>query len=91
MTIEHRKNRGATSQTGNRDALFLRDAHANRVKITLCDVASRLEVTLIIPQKEWHFVCYFFFSLALTTVQLDTKLRLRFTNKGEVLAVNKTY
>jgi hypothetical protein len=40
--------------------LFLRDAHANRVKITLYDIVSQLEVTLIIPQKEWHFVCYFF-------------------------------
>jgi len=80
MTIEHRKNRGAITQAGNRDA-FLRDAHANRVKVTLCDIVSQLEVTHIIPQKEWHFVCYFFFSLALTTVQLDTKLRLRFTRK----------
>jgi hypothetical protein len=71
--------------------LFLRDPHANRVKMTLHDIVSQLEVTLIAPQKEWHFVCYFFFSLALTTVQLDTKLRLRFTNKGEVLTVNKTY
>ena len=61
--------------------LFLRDSHANRVKMTLYDIVSQLEVTLIIPQKEWHFVCYFFFSLALTTVQLDTKLRLRFTHK----------
>ena len=49
--------------------------------MTLCDIVSELEVTLIIPQKEWHFVCYFFFSLALTTVQLDTKMRLRFTQK----------
>jgi hypothetical protein len=89
MTIEHRKNRGAPSQAENRDA-FLRDPHANRVKMTLHDIVSQLEVTLIAPQKEWHFVCYFFFSLALTTVQLDTKLRLRFTNKGEVLTVNKT-
>ena len=80
MTIEHRKNRGAPSQAGNRDA-FLRDPHASRVKMTLYDIVSQLEVTLIIPQKEWHFVCYFFFSLALTTVQLDTKLRLRFTHK----------
>ena len=61
--------------------LFLRDPHANRVKMTLYDIVSQLEVTLITPQKEWHFVCYFFFSLALTTVQLDTKLRLRFTHK----------
>ena len=80
MTIEHRKNRDAPSQAENRDA-FLRDTHANRVKMTLYDIVSQLEVTLIIPQKEWHFVCYFFFSLALTTVQLDTKLRLRFTHK----------
>ena len=41
--------------------LFLRDPHANRVKMTLCDIVSQLEVTLITPQKEWHFVCYFFF------------------------------
>ena len=33
-------------------------------------------------------MCYFFLSLALTTVQLDTKLRLRFTKKGEVLTYN---
>jgi len=49
--------------------------------MTLYDIVSQLELTLITPQKEWHFVCYFFFSLALTTVQLDTKLRLRFTHK----------
>ena len=60
MTIEHRKNRGAPSQAENRDA-FLRDPHANRVKMTLYDIVSQLEVTLITPQKEWHFVCYFFF------------------------------
>ena len=80
MKIEHRKNRDASSQAETRDA-FLRDPHASRVKMTLCDIVSQLEVTLIIPEKEWHFVCYFFFTLALTTVQLDTKLRLRFTHK----------
>jgi len=59
----------------------MRDYHASRVKMTLYDDVSQLEVTFFTPQKEWHFVCYFFFSLALTTVQLDTKLRLRFTHK----------
>ena len=59
----------------------MRGYHAIRVKMTLYDNVSELEVTFITPQKEWHFVCYFFFSLALTTVQLDTKLRLRFTHK----------
>ena len=59
----------------------MRGYHAIRVNMTLYDSVSQLEVTFITPQKEWHFVCYFFFSLALTTVQLDTKLRLRFTHK----------
>jgi hypothetical protein len=66
----------------------MRDNHAIRVKITLLDIISQLEFTFINLQKEWHFMCYFFFSLALTTVQLDTKLRLRFTKKGEVLTYN---
>jgi hypothetical protein len=66
----------------------MRDNHAIRVKITLLDIISQLEFTFINLQNEWHFMCYFFFSLALTTVQLDTKLRLRFTKKGEVLTYN---
>ena len=90
MTIEHRKNRGAISQAGNRDA-FLRDAHANRVKITLCDVVSRLEVTLIIPQKEWHFVCYFFFQFGVDNGSIGHEDAPPFYPKGEVLTVNKTY
>jgi hypothetical protein len=66
----------------------MRYNHAIRVKFTLLGIFSQLEFNFINLQKEWHFVCYFFLSLALTTVQLDTKLRLRFTKKGEVLTYN---
>ena len=64
-----------------RALLIARGAHAIRVTLTQLYSVCGLEVALIISCLGWHFVCYFFFSLALTTVQLDTKLRLRFTKK----------
>jgi len=39
----------------------MRDNHAIRVKITLLGIFSQLEFTFINLQKEWHFMCYFFF------------------------------
>ena len=64
-----------------RALLIARGAHAIRVILTQPYSVCGLEVVLIISCLGWHFVCYFFFSLALTTVQLDTKMRLRFTKK----------